>query len=157
MDLAGQLAGRLLQLSGRREAEEAFIHRMAGDDVRLFGHGLRFAFITLQCAQRLSGRRRHAAFGRFRDRFRRVERFHRAGHRFLVLSTGRAVKTGGGAGDAKADVISLIIQRHINKRIRWVGVFEPAVDAVRRRQDGVFVAQQTLRLILRQQVLLCSG
>ena len=88
MDLAGQLAGRLLQLSGRREAEEAFIHRMAGDDVRLFGHGLRFAFITLQCAQRLSGRRRHAAFGRFRDRFRRVERFHRAGHRFLVLSTG---------------------------------------------------------------------
>ena len=105
MDLAGQLAGRLLQLSGRREAEEAFIHRMAGDDVRLFGHGLRFAFITLQCAQRLSGRRRHAAFGRFRDRFRRVERFHRAGHRFS-FSVLAAVKTGGGAGDAKADVIS---------------------------------------------------
>ena len=55
MDLAGQLAGRLL-LSGRREAEEAFIHRMAGDDARFFGNGLCFALIILQCAQRLSGR-----------------------------------------------------------------------------------------------------
>ncbi len=50
VDLAGQLTGRLLQLSGRREAEEAFIHRMAGYDARIFGSGLRFAFITLQCA-----------------------------------------------------------------------------------------------------------